>query len=120
MTNQIYHIQIKKKVNDITEVIATQLLLYCFEKGIWLNKSEFDTLLYISCNGYNKVSTLKEIVQKGIFKSEQCVRNTRNKLVKYGLLIEKNKRDFDISPLINIKNKGRILLDFKKINLNET
>lgn len=119
MTKKVNQIQIKTKVQNLKTIIGAQILFYCYNKDIWLNKSEFDTLLFIALNGYDKNTTLKSIVDLGIYKSEQCVRNTRNKLTRYGLLIEPVKRSFTINPEISIINSGIVLFDLKMINVEE-
>lgn len=107
------------KADSIKQVIGNQILFYCYDKDIWLNKSEFDTLLHIAVNGYDKKTTLSEIVNLKVFKSTQCVRNARGKLVKLNLLIEPSKRNFILNPELGIQNKGRVLFETKMININE-
>lgn len=117
---QIQIVSQKAKTNSLEHVVGAQLLFYCFNKGVWLNKSEFDTLLYICLNGYKKKDTLREIVERKIFKSEQCVRNARRKLVLLGLLIEPSKRHFEVNPEINFTNKGSILFECKILRIDES
>lgn len=117
--SQVQQIVKKVKFQKLSNIVGSQILFYCYVNDIWLNKSEFDTLVHIAMNGYNKNSTLKEIVDKGIFKSEQCVRNARGKLAKLGLLKELPKKNFEINPELSIVNKGRVWFEIKMINVDE-
>jgi hypothetical protein len=53
--------------------------------------------VFIAVNGYDK-STLKQIVDAKIYKSEQCVRNCRGKMVKLNLLT----KDYQINPELEL------------------
>lgn len=114
---QITTIRMRAKVNNLEKVIGSQIITYCYVNDIWLKKSEFDTLLHIAMEGYNKFTTLDTIVQKGIFKSKQCVRNTRNDLVKKGLLVEVSPRQFEITNQIVSPSSETMVFDFKTINV---
>jgi hypothetical protein len=114
---KIVNIIKKVKVSDIETLIGAQILFYAYTQGIWLNKSELDMLVHIATFGYNKDTSLKEIVEKKIFKSEQTVRNIRGKLTKQGFLVETKKKHFVINPEITIHNKGNILYEFKMLKL---
>lgn len=117
---QIHQVQVRTKVKNLETIIGTQVLFYCYTNNIWLNKSEFDTFIHIALNGYEGSKTLDEIVKRGIFKSQQCVRNARGKLVKYKLLVEPEKRVFKINPALSIINSGVVLYDMKIINVDDS
>lgn len=110
------HIQTKMKVSEPEFIIGLQILFYCYSNKIWLNKSHFDILMHIALNGYDKKNTLKQIVQKSIYKSDQAARNARRDLVKLGLLEEYKKREYRINPKIGIYPEKYLYYEVKVIN----
>lgn len=94
-----------------------QIVNYALLKGIYLIKSHLDVAVHIAINGYNS-TTLKQIVEKRVFKDVQCVSNCRRKLVLNGILIEKTKRNFEINPEIGIFS-GNILFNLKLLYANQ-
>lgn len=112
---QIQKVTKQKKVS-LEYVVGCQLINHCFENNIWLIKNEFDTLLHIALNGYDG-STLSQIVEKGIYKSVQCVRNCRGKLCKHSLLLQPKKRMFILNPEIEIVISN-VYFELKLLHVN--
>jgi hypothetical protein len=108
-------IKTKHKASNKFTMVKLQFLLHCFFKNINLSNSDLDCLTTIAIDGYSK-HTIKDIVEKGIFKSEQTVRNCIVKLTNLGILVkDSDGRKINSSLMIGIDNL--ILLEMKASNL---
>jgi hypothetical protein len=105
----------KVKVDDQFDMVKLQFLLHCFFKNINLSDADLNCLTTIALRGYSK-NIIKEIVEHGIFKSEQTVRNCIVKLTNLGILI-KDSEGRRINPNLSIGIDNTIFLDMKIANL---
>lgn len=109
-------IQKKVKVNNKKFILSSQILFYCITNDIWLNENEYRVLLHIAEKGYDKIKTLREIVDQKIYKSIQTVRNVRGKLTKMKLLVEdKKSKTYSINPTVVKLESNTVLLDIKML-----
>ena len=106
----VQRVEKKEIVETKEKIVAIQIINFAFFNGLYLKKSAIDVAVHIAVHGYNK-NTLREIVDKKIFKDTQCVMNCRRELVKNGILIEPKKRSFAINP--EIGTEGNILYVLK-------
>jgi hypothetical protein len=105
----------KVKVDSQFEMVKLQFLLYCFLKNINLSNSDLDCLTTIAIKGYSK-HVIEEIVEKGVFKSQQTVRNCIVKLTNLGILV-KDTDGRKINPNLSIGVDATIIMDLKIANL---
>jgi hypothetical protein len=112
---------VEKRVTfpSLEDMVMLQLILHCFAKDIHLSKGDINLLTHIAIYGYDCKNTPQQLVDKRVFLHKQSVRNTRNKLVQRGLLIEDKKAHYMINPDMNIESHGVIMVDFKAINRAE-
>ena len=84
-------ILIKKQhvLNDKYESIKFQITLHCFVKKLNLTKNEISALAILYADGINDDS-FNTIINKGIFKNEQTIKNMISKLAKQGIVEKKN------------------------------
>lgn len=105
------------KFSSLEQIVKLQFLLHCFAKEIHLTPGDYNLLTYIAINGYNRKTTPGELVESRMFLHKQSVRNSRNKLLKQGFLIEPVKNSCKINPELNIESNGNIMIDFKAISV---
>ena len=92
-------------------LVKIQISNFCLLNNIYIPHSFLEVATHIALYGYNE-NTLKEIVEKSIFKNIQCVRNCRRKLVKLNILHQKNKKSYEINKEIGVK-EGDVLYILK-------
>lgn len=78
---------IKEKihVNSKREALRLHLLIKSFQAGLNLSESDMETLIELRNIGYNP-EFFKSCVAKGLFKSEQTVRNAIARMTTMGIL----------------------------------
>lgn len=110
-------IQIQKrvKVESQFKMVKLQLLLYTFFKDLGLSDAELSCAALLALKGFKK-SFFKEVVEEGIFKTEQSVRNCMSKLKTTKVALKEGK-DWRINPEIAIGVDKVILLDLKAVNI---
>lgn len=109
---------VEKRVRfaSLEPVVKLQFILYCFAKDIHLTPGDYNLLTHIAIHGYDRKNTPGDLVSSRVFLHKQSVRNTRNKLLKQGFLVEPRKYDYRINPDLQIESVGIIMIDFKAIN----
>jgi len=105
------------KFDSLEKIVHLQLMLYSFTEGIHLSPGDYSLLVHVAIHGYDRRSTPNELVEKRVFLHKQSVRNTRNKLVDKGLLVEGPRHIYKINPDIKLESRGHIMIDLKAINI---
>jgi hypothetical protein len=77
--------------------VKAQLMLYCFSNNIKVNENDLDCLTYLALDGCTN-ETIKRVVEKNVFKSEQVVRNYMTKYKKLGLIVKSKGKTKVINP----------------------
>jgi len=95
-------------------MVKLQLLLYTFFKNIELSDAELSCASWLAISGFHR-EFLKDVVNEGVFKTEQTVRNCLAKL-KTAKLVIKDGKTWTINPEISVGIDGKILLDLKVAN----
>lgn len=114
---KIKQIQVRARIDSLEKMVKLQFLIYSFTRDIHLTPGDFSLLTHIAMNGYDRRSTPEDLVSKKVFLHKQSVRNTRNKLVSMGILIEPKKHHFELNPELRIESSGQFLIDFKAVNI---
>lgn len=109
---------VEKRVrfSSTEQIVRLQFILYCFAKEIHLTPGDYSLLTHVAINGYDRKQTPFDLVKKSTFQHLQSVRNTRNNLVKQGLLL-KSKSGYIINPELCVESGSPLILDFKAILL---
>lgn len=109
-------IQKKVKVDSQFKMVKLQLLLYTFFKNIDLSDAELNCATHLALKGFKK-DFLRAMVEEGVFKSEQTVRNCLRKLLTAKVAI-KDGKGWIVNPEISVGIDSLILLDLKVANMS--
>lgn len=117
MMETVKKVEKRVKFDSLEKIVHLQLMLYSFTEGIHLSPGDYSLLVHVAIHGYDRRSTPNELVEKRVFLHKQSVRNTRNKLVDKGLLVEGPRHIYKINPDIKLESRGHIMIDLKAINI---
>jgi predicted transcriptional regulator len=106
----------KVKVESQFKMVKLQFLLHCYFTDVNLSDADLDCLTTVAIHGYSKES-INKVIDKGIFKSAQTVRNCIAKLTHLGLLVKVQRSGRKINPELSIGIDDTIVLDAKIANL---
>jgi hypothetical protein len=95
-------------------MVKLQLLLYSFFKKTDLSSAELDCATHLAIRGFKK-HFLKDMVDEGVFKTEQTVRNCLNKLKAVDITVKEGK-EWAINPHLSLGVDKIICLDLKAMN----
>jgi hypothetical protein len=96
------------KIDSRFKMVKFQFLLYCYLHNIVLSDADLNCLTTVALKGYSK-STINHIVDSGIFKSEQTVRNCMVKLTTLKLLVKDGATKI-VNPSIQVGIDNIIVL----------
>jgi hypothetical protein len=122
----INNVMIVTKVNKKSKLtysqgIKYQLITYCFINGISLSDSDLDALVLLTIKGQVELNAFcKDLVEAGIFGSEQSARNVLSKVERRGFIIKegRSKKTITLSEECGVINKDVVLLDFQFLCYN--
>lgn len=116
MAAKIKLVEKRVRFSSLEQMVKLQFLLYCFTKDLHLTPGDYSLLTHIALYGYDRKSTPAQLVENKVFLHKQSVRNTRNKLLKQGFLVESPKYKYTVSPEFQIETSSPIMIDFKALN----
>jgi hypothetical protein len=102
------------------EILKFQLMTHCYVHNIVITDSDLECLVLLGTQAYfEQVDFFKLVIEKGIFKTPQTVRNSLRKAKEYNLISKTGdwKKVVFLNPDLNIKNTGNILLNYKIIHI---
>lgn len=99
---------------DKYKSISFQILAYCFANNIALSKGELETLSIFYVHGISD-ETDSLVVEKGIFKNIQSLKNIKTKFLKNKFLI-KEKKNYKINNFMGIGVADKIGISIKAAN----
>lgn len=112
---------VNKKIEmSKTEILKFQLMTHCYIHNIVITDSDLECLVLLGTQSYfEQVDFFKLVIEKGIFKTPQTVRNSLRKAKEYNLISKTGdwKKVVFLNPDLNIKNTGNILLNYKIIHI---
>jgi hypothetical protein len=79
-------VKIKKKTNSKVEQAKTMISIFCLLMNIKLSDTELTVLAYFMVYKINR-KTKDLILNAGILKSDDSLKNTLSKLKKFGMLV---------------------------------
>lgn len=109
-------VQQRVRFSSLDQIVKLQFIIYCYIKNIHLTPGDYNLLTHIAMYGYDRKGTPEELVKQKKFLHKQSVRNSRNKLLKQGLLVLVDKNRCAIDPALKIESFGPIMIDFKAIS----
>lgn len=101
-------------LSDKYKSISLQILTYCFANDIPLSKGELETLTHFYVHGISD-ETDTMIVNKGIFKNIQTLKNIKTKFLKNNFLL-KEKKTYSINNFMNIGVADKIGISIRAAN----
>jgi hypothetical protein len=111
----VHKVSLKLKVS-LNSTIKYQILSFCFFENILISNSDLEFLAALARNPKMEISKFCILLTElNIFKSAQSARNAVSKAEKKNLVtkIGSNKKTIILNKVINIQNKGLVLLDYK-------
>jgi hypothetical protein len=103
-------VKIKKKTNSKVEQAKTMISIFCLLMNIKLSDTELTVLAYFMVYKINR-KTKDLILNAGILKSDDSLKNTLSKLKKFGMLVRnidskeyslRKELDFGLSPTMGV------------------
>lgn len=103
-------VKIKKKTNSKVEQAKTLIAMFCLLMNVKLSETELTVLAFFMVYRINR-KTKDLILNSGILKSEDSLKNTLSKLKKFGMLVRdidskeyslRKELDFTLSPMIGM------------------
>lgn len=94
-------VKIRKKTNSKVEQAKTIIAMFCLLMNIKLSDTELTVLAYFMVYKINR-KTKDLILNAGILKSEDSLKNTMSKLKKFGMLIKAiDSKDYSLRQELN-------------------
>lgn len=103
-------VKIRKKTNSKVEQAKTMIGIFCLLTNIKLSDTELTVLAYFMVYKINR-KTKDLILNAGILKSDDSLKNTLSKLKKFGMLVRnidskeyslRKELDFNLSPTMGV------------------
>jgi len=103
-------VKIKKKTNSKVEQAKTMIAIFCLLTNIKLSDTELTVLAYFMVYKINR-KTKDLILNAGILKSDDSLKNTLSKLKKFGMLVRnidskeyslRKELDFTLTPAMGV------------------
>jgi hypothetical protein len=103
-------VKIKKKTNSKVEQAKTMIAIFCLLMNINLSDTELTVLAYFMVYKINR-KTKDLILNAGILKSDDSLKNTLSKLKKFGMLVRnidskeyslRKELDFTLTPAMGV------------------
>jgi hypothetical protein len=103
-------VKIKKKTNSKVEQAKTMIAIFCLLMNIKLSDTELTVLAYFMVYKINR-KTKDLILNAGILKSDDSLKNTLSKLKKFGMLVRnidskeyslRKELDFTLTPAMGV------------------
>lgn len=103
-------VKIRKKTNSKVEQAKTMIAIFCLLTNIKLSDTELTVLAYFMVYKINR-KTKDLILNAGILKSDDSLKNTLSKLKKFGMLVRnidskeyslRKELDFTLTPAMGV------------------
>lgn len=104
----------KTRIETKFNIVRLQLFLHKFFNNLDLNDSDLDCAAYLALYDFDQ-SFFKYVVEKGVFKAEQSVRNCMSKL-KFAHIISRDGKKWVINPELSLGIDDVICLQLKVKN----
>ena len=113
---------VEKKVRlGLDDIIRFQLATHCHLEKIPVSEADIKCLALLGIRGETDLSEFCSlVVNEGIFKTTQTVRNCIVRMEKQNMVLKgglSKKRLISLNPDMKIQTQGNILLDFKVIHI---